>query len=114
MVTAASSPKQRARRQLRKKVGEPVDVRLSKSLWTTFPKPCPRRGKNYRAHVQQVLFDFEQAGIPATKGNLRRVAAGRGPRLRSALAQIAANAGQDETDSTVVADASMLHRIEQL
>jgi hypothetical protein len=54
------------------------------------PKPKSRRGKNYTNHLREVLAQLEERGVPATKGNIRRLAAGRGPRLRAALAEIAA------------------------
>jgi hypothetical protein len=87
-ATAAMLPPKRARRCLAKKVGEPVEVRLSAGRWTTMPKPRSRRGKHYVDHVRAVLAEFESRGIPPTKGNLRRVAAGRGDRLARALAEI--------------------------
>jgi hypothetical protein len=78
-------PPKRPRQKRAKRVGEPVELRLSPGVWITMPKPRPRRGKDYIEHLRAVLAEFEQRGIPATKGNLRRVAAGRGPRLRAAL-----------------------------
>jgi hypothetical protein len=87
-ATAAVPPPKGARQKRAKLVGEAVEVRLGPGLWTTMPKPRSRRGKRYVEHLREVLAEFEQRGIPATKGNLRRVAAGRGPRLRAALLQI--------------------------
>jgi len=86
----APPPLKRARRHFAKKVGEPVQVRLSAGVWTTMKKPKSRRGKNYTNHLREVLAQLEERGVPATKGNIRRLAAGRGPRLRAALAEIAA------------------------
>jgi hypothetical protein len=85
---ATVPPPKRPRRQLHKRVGEPVEVRLAPGVWISIPKPRARRGKNHIDHLRAVLADFEAKGIPATMGNLRRVAAGRGPRLRAALAAL--------------------------
>ena len=85
LPAAAVPPPKRPRRQLHKRVGEPVEVRLAPGVWISIPKPRARRGKNHLDHLRAVLADFEAKGIPATMGNLRRVAAGRSPRLRAAL-----------------------------
>jgi hypothetical protein len=83
-------PPKRERQKRSKRVGEPIEVRLSPGVWTTMPKPKPRRGKHYVEHLRSVLAEFERRGIPATKANIRRVAAGRGPRLRAALQELIA------------------------
>jgi hypothetical protein len=81
-------PPKRERQKRAKRVGEPIELRLSPGVWTTMPKPRPRRGKHYVDYLRAVLAEFEKRGIPASRGNLRRVAAGRGPRLRAALEMI--------------------------
>jgi hypothetical protein len=113
-AVAEEPPVKRARRCLAKKVGEPVEVRLSAGVWTTMSKPRSRRGKFYVQHLRDVLAQLEARGVPATKGNLRRLAAGRGARLRAALAEIATNAAQDDTEATMGPDASTLRLTDQL
>jgi hypothetical protein len=93
-TTTPAPPLKRERRRFAKKVGELVEVRMGPGLWITMPKPKSRRGKFYVENLREVLAQLELAGVPATKGNLRRLAAGRGPRLRKALAEIAEREGQ--------------------
>jgi hypothetical protein len=78
-------------------VGEAVEVRISAGVWVSLPKPRSRRGKHYVQHLREVLAQLEARGVPATRANIRRLAAGRGPRLRAALAEI-------EKDSTSVVE----------
>jgi hypothetical protein len=65
-------------------------------MWVKYVKPISRRKGNYLVHLREVLAGLEQRGIPASHGNIRRLGCGRGPRVRAALAVLAAEA-KDES-----------------
>jgi hypothetical protein len=100
----SSPPAQRPRCRLRVPAGQMVDLRLSSRTWVPYPKPKSRRGRNHLSHLRAVLADLDRLAIPATHANLKRLACGRGARLRLALSTIqtqdAASAAEPVTNKS--------------